>query len=158
MFFFCGTQIRIYPLFYQNTAFQEHCILESGSVSILRCKGVGKNILCCTYQLKLFFAINWFSPVASGLNLLLHNNNNYYFIVSLGLYSAFFPTLKQNLMQTHCSLNCAIFYVHQNHQWNSTCLYLTNCYVTSSAEALFQAGCDSADATLSTHSGGSSLC
>jgi len=30
-------------------AFQEHCILESGSVSILRCKRGGKNMLCCAY-------------------------------------------------------------------------------------------------------------
>lgn len=62
-------------------------------------------------------------------------------MVSLGLYTALFPTLKQNLMQTLCSLNCAMFQVHQNYQWNSTCSYLTSCYITSNATALFQAGC-----------------
>jgi len=39
--------------------------------------------------------------------------------------AAFCPDLKHNLMQTHCSHQCAIFGVHQHHEWTNAHLYLT---------------------------------
>ena len=48
--------------------------------------------------------------------------------------AAFCPNLKHNLMQTHCSLQCAIFGVHQHHKRTNARLYLTR---ITQASALF---------------------
>ena len=50
--------------------------------------------------------------------------------------AAFCPNLKQNFMETHHSLQCAIFGVQQHHKWTNTHLNLTR--ITQSS-ALFKA-------------------